>query len=674
MIFLVSGSVYLARYQSMMSRDTYSEQEKVAKLTSTALTLYFDKLKFAIESAASSPAFYFKENTDEDLIRFKNAEKNPFTPVFRDGNENWNYFKGLPLEYRGQLVASKRREVSRNILKNYEDIHYVFEMDINGDLIFLEPYHVQVGVTSFNYKFRDYLKSVKKTRRTSISEGYLSHDTNRTHIITVATPIFDRDGEVRKVFAASISAKTIHEKVLKNIAGQIDLKRKYEISLVDRHGHIVANSRNQKGYSPLPNQMNDFKDKGNLRKIGLFRKLVWSDDVFEKDNMWERKTKSWKLQNNLIMSDKYKNPHDTEMFGSLLPIKIYDENGYLWGLLIETPTSIYNWESNITIAGLAISLILVISLLFFVYRKTIREYRYIELDVRRAEHNLIQLGRKVKHDIQSPLTSLQYLLDSIKKKLSEEERVIGFHSLERITDITLTLSSEEETEQFEFQHNLRAEILFPLINRVVAEKRLEFKDRRGVTITLNNNLDYGVFVAIDRSKLLRTLSNLINNAIEAQKEGASLSVEVELSNSEESCCIKIVDDGVGIDDAELERIYEYGYSRNKKGQGIGLSQARDHVREAGGSIDLLSSTGIGTSVMIKIPRAIELDWFEKRLALDCQHLCIVDDDTTIYLLWQKRLKNSEISVSHFRTSSDFEFWVKSKDINEFYFLFDINSI
>lgn len=671
LIFLSSWGVYYYRYQNQLSKDIFSEQEKIAKLTSNALVLYFDKLKYAVENTVASPAYNYEQNVKEDSIRFFETNDSSLSPIEENNTKVWNYFKGLPEKYDNKLIATDRRSIARNILKNYDDIHYVFEMDLNGDLVFLEPYTTQQKITGFNYKFRDYLKLVQKSKITSISEGYISHDKDRTHIITVATPIKDKFGEVKKVFAASISAKTLHSKILSDITAQIGTKEKYKVSLVDKHGHIVANSFNLINYLPEIGASDDENDVGNLRRYGIFDKIEWHDDIFEKYNLWERKTKIWDITTNNIFTHKYTNQDNVDVFGTLYPVNIYENGNYNWGILVESPMDTFYLESMLTLLGFVISFVLIASLLYLIYKKVMREYRIIESDVKRAEDDLKQLARKVRHDIRSPLTAMEYLFQSVKPKLEEEERLIGSSSLERINDIILTLSNEENTI-IKTSNEECVEILYPLINRVIAEKRLEYKSIEGIAIKLINNLEYGVFVKINKSDLARTISNLLNNAVEAKKNNKSLIIKVELSNDHDNCFINISDNGIGIEEQNLKKIFEYGTSFNKaEGKGIGLSQAKDHISNAQGSIDIHSSINIGTTVIISLPRMSAPKWFKSKLDFNSKNLCIIDDDDSIHLLWAKKLAPFGFNIINIKSSDEFELWAEWNNLDDYTYLFDL---
>ena len=65
--------------------------------------------------------------------------------------------------------------------------------------------------------------------------------------------------------------------------------------------------------------------------------------------------------------------------------------------------------------------------------------------------------------------------------------------------------------------------------------------------------------------------------------------------------IRVTDTGVGMDDESLERVFEPYFSTKTTGTGLGLPIARRNIELTGGSIDVESARGRGTSVILKLP-------------------------------------------------------------------------
>lgn len=111
---------------------------------------------------------------------------------------------------------------------------------------------------------------------------------------------------------------------------------------------------------------------------------------------------------------------------------------------------------------------------------------------------------------------------------------------------------------------------------------------------------------VDRDKLMRVFSNLLNNAVKYTAPDG----QIKISANEEDSFIKIVieDTGSGIPGNELPRVFERFYrvektrSRDFGGTGLGLSIARKIVEGHGGSIWIESKVGFGTKVSFTLPR------------------------------------------------------------------------
>jgi len=104
---------------------------------------------------------------------------------------------------------------------------------------------------------------------------------------------------------------------------------------------------------------------------------------------------------------------------------------------------------------------------------------------------------------------------------------------------------------------------------------------------------------VDAALLKRALLNLLLNAQQAI-EGRG---RVVVAGAEEAgfACLEVRDDGRGIPEEEMEKVFDVYYSRSKAGSGLGLPTARRIVEEHGGRLDLASRVGEGTIVTVRLP-------------------------------------------------------------------------
>ena len=102
------------------------------------------------------------------------------------------------------------------------------------------------------------------------------------------------------------------------------------------------------------------------------------------------------------------------------------------------------------------------------------------------------------------------------------------------------------------------------------------------------------------------LINLIDNGIKYTPEEGK--VQLDIDHTDNLCIFKIKDNGIGIDQEHLERLFERFYrvdkarSREVGGTGLGLAIVKHAVNNFNGSIDVKSLLGKGTEFIVKIPR------------------------------------------------------------------------
>jgi signal transduction histidine kinase len=190
---------------------------------------------------------------------------------------------------------------------------------------------------------------------------------------------------------------------------------------------------------------------------------------------------------------------------------------------------------------------------------------------------------KAMHDIRSPLGALKILLSRLSSKA--EEKALLTNIIDRIEAITLELK------------NLNAATggyrpLAVIVQNVIEEFRLVAGDRCQVHVQIEESL---VNQMSDSSPLSRALSNLINNAVEAD---AGL-IKIRIQSDAGKIVMKVFDDGEGIP-AKTLRLIEAGQrcSPKKLGCGLGLSQVYDFAHRNKGAVTLQSQPDCGTEVTV----------------------------------------------------------------------------
>jgi signal transduction histidine kinase len=295
----------------------------------------------------------------------------------------------------------------------------------------------------------------------------------------------------------------------------------------------------------------------------------------------------------------------------------------------------------------------------------------------RDQATMGRIASQVSHDIRSPLSALE-MISSQFEDIPEEKRVVLRNSINRIRDIANSLSQKNEPNAFSSiavkDENLidliknqviQNELLMPIIDMIVTEKRLQFRDKLNIQIDFNQTIDsYGLFSKINVIEFKRLLSNVINNSIEAL-EGKDGSVLIELSNSENNNLIIIKDNGKGIKKEIIGRLGERGVTFDKSdGSGLGLYHAKATTEAFGGHFRISSVEGSGTEVKIILPKQKAPSWFVPILELsNISYVIVFDDDQSIHEIWKKRLDKfsaSNLILLHFSNPSELKAFYRKK--------------
>ena len=214
----------------------------------------------------------------------------------------------------------------------------------------------------------------------------------------------------------------------------------------------------------------------------------------------------------------------------------------------------------------------------------------------------------VSHELKTPITSIMGYADTLLEEEYDKETQSKFLSViasearrmaKLVTDL-LTLSKNDSNknvvkkEQFD---------LGELVKKCQDKLAIEIKKK-------NHNVNCFVTADVppvyaDKDDIERVVLNILTNSIKYTKDNGEIKIYVGFVYND--AYIKIFDNGIGIPEEDLNRIFERFYrvdkarSREMGGTGLGLSIAKDLLDRNGGSIDIKSQVGKGTEVVIKVP-------------------------------------------------------------------------
>jgi len=222
--------------------------------------------------------------------------------------------------------------------------------------------------------------------------------------------------------------------------------------------------------------------------------------------------------------------------------------------------------------------------------------------------NWAAVAQKLAHEIKNPLMSMTLSLGRLEKKIGNEEdannKYLSFirEDIARMRDSTNQFLKFTSSLDFNFTPCLINDMLTKLIQhyKSIIDKRIVFE----------SNFDASLkHVKIDEEQTKQVLINIIDNAIDAIPEDGIVKIETKLiiifprdeGLEKKYAQIIISDNGMGIANDNLSKIFEPNYTTKKTGAGFGLAIAKHVIEEQNGTISISSKVDVGTVISIELP-------------------------------------------------------------------------
>jgi len=215
----------------------------------------------------------------------------------------------------------------------------------------------------------------------------------------------------------------------------------------------------------------------------------------------------------------------------------------------------------------------------------------------------------VSHELKTPLTSIKsYTETLLDGALEEPDTARHFlnvvdHEADRMTRLVRDLLqlSNFDADSIRFDHEYHDYV--DLFRKTIGKLEVTARNK-GQSLTLEGAPGelIGYF---DYDRIEQVVQNIVSNALKYTPDGGS--IVLRAYEEDESMVLEVQDNGVGIPEQDIGRIFDRFYrvdkarSRNLGGTGLGLSIAQEIVHAHNGTIDISSSLGTGTLVRIVIP-------------------------------------------------------------------------
>lgn len=227
-----------------------------------------------------------------------------------------------------------------------------------------------------------------------------------------------------------------------------------------------------------------------------------------------------------------------------------------------------------------------------------------ELDKSRRE-----FVANVSHELRTPLTSIKGACETVMDdpEMPAETRQyfldMALTESDRMTRIVSDLLVLSRLDNKRTQWKLETFDMCRSVSRLIEVMRVDIEAREHtVTFTAEENIPP---ITADRERIEQVIVNVLSNSVKYTPVGGKIDVSVRCAD--EKISFRVQDNGIGIPEEDLDRIFERFYRVEKSrtsemgGTGLGLAIARELIEAHGGDIRIESRLGEGTAVTVTLP-------------------------------------------------------------------------
>ncbi len=215
-----------------------------------------------------------------------------------------------------------------------------------------------------------------------------------------------------------------------------------------------------------------------------------------------------------------------------------------------------------------------------------------------------EMAKQVAHEIKNPLTPMRLSVQMFERKFDPEDpdidKKVAEYSktlIQQIDTMSNIASAFSNFAQMPVQQNetLNVVKIVKLALDIFTEDYIHFISE-----------EEEIIAKLDRTQLIRVVTNLVKNAIQAVPEEANPRILVSVASEPDFVKLSVADNGIGIQDEFSDKIFEPKFTTKSSGMGLGLGMVKNIVESYKGSIDFTSQPEKGTVFTVRFPReAIE---------------------------------------------------------------------
>ena len=225
----------------------------------------------------------------------------------------------------------------------------------------------------------------------------------------------------------------------------------------------------------------------------------------------------------------------------------------------------------------------------------------VKLATSEREQAWREMAKQVAHEIKNPLTPMRLSVQSFQRKFNPEDENIH----QKVTEYSNTLIQQIDTmssiaSAFSNFAKMPAQKSEELNVVYIVRLALDIFNEHYITFEAETE---AIIAKLDRTQLIRVVTNLVKNGIQALPEG-QLDPKIKVKVFTEGNYVKITveDNGSGILEENKPKIFEPKFTTKTSGMGLGLAMVKNIVETYDGSITFVSQQGKGTTFTVAFPK------------------------------------------------------------------------
>ncbi|HYG02467.1 MAG TPA: ATP-binding protein [Chryseosolibacter sp.] len=222
-----------------------------------------------------------------------------------------------------------------------------------------------------------------------------------------------------------------------------------------------------------------------------------------------------------------------------------------------------------------------------------------ELEQTQREQAWREIAQQVAHEIKNPLTPMKLTLQQLERNVQN-----GSVTNEKTQRAITTLLTQVETlneiaSSFSGFAKMPAPVMQPVDLVSILKRVIDLHSPTGDIEFKTSERE--AYTQADEQLLSRTFSNIVLNAIQSERPGHAIKIQIALLQKEKDFNITFRDNGKGIEPQIADRVFFPHFSTKKTGSGLGLAIAKQGIEQMSGRIWFETELGKGTTFFIELP-------------------------------------------------------------------------